>query len=283
MKLTDISSFLRPIDPRYPTNVAIFLLALLLGAGGTLAQRLAGGAWLDSLLWGAGAGFAVVVAWALGRELDPDHDLSAFVGAGLALLGLFFFDLPGLLGLVWAMFLLRMVNRTVGLPARVTDSLVLLGLGSWMAWQGSWALGIWTALAFALDAGLPPPERRQLRFAGLALLAALVSLALGSGLPAEKLGPWPLWAAALGTSVLFVLVLIRSRTVQSVGDSTGEPLHPRRVQAAQGLGLLVGLQAVWWGGVEGLAAWLPLWAALLGVALHGWALLIGRMLGIRSR
>ena len=54
-------------------------------------------------------------------------------------------------------------------------------------------------------------------------------------------------------------------------------------QAAQGLGLLVGLQAVWWGGVEGLAAWHPLWAALLGVALYAWACLIGRMLGICSR
>jgi hypothetical protein len=283
VKLTDLSAIGRSIDPRYPTNVAIFLLALAVGAGGTLAQWLAGGTWLDSLLWGAGAGFSVAIAWALGRELDPDHDLSAFLGAGLALLGLFFFELPGLLGLVWAMLLLRVVNRTGGLPARVTDSLALLGLGSWMAWQGSWALGIWTALAFALDAWLPPPERRQLPFAGFALLAAFVSLALGSGLPAEEPGPWPLWAAALGTSALFLLLVVRSRTVQSVGDATGELLHPRRVQAAQGLGLLVGLQAVWWGGVEGLAAWHPLWAALLGVALYAWALLIGRMLRIRNR
>jgi hypothetical protein len=283
VKLTDISAVPRAIDPRHPTNVAIFLLALVVGAGGTLAHYLAGSSWLESLLWGAGAGVAVVIAWALGRELDPDHDLSAFVAAGLALLGLFFFDLPGFLGLVWTVVLLRVVNRTPGLPARLIDSLGLLGLGSWMAWQGSWALGIFTALGFALDARLPSPQKRQLRFAGLALLAAFVSLGLGSGLPAEEPGPWPLWAAALGTSALFVLVVVRSRRVHSLGDATGEPLHPRRVQAAQSLGLLVGLQAVWWGGVEGLAAWHPLWAALLGVALYAWACLIARMPGIRTR
>lgn len=282
MRLTDITAIGRLPDPRYPTNLAIILVGLAVGAVGAATRWLTGDGWLAALQWGAGAGLALFFAWALARELDPDHDLSAFVGAGLALLGLFAFDLPGLMGLLWAMLLLRVVNRSPGPPATVLDSLGVLALAGSLAWQGHWMLAGWTALAFALDGWLPSPNRRQLLFAGLALLIGGLALALGRSLPAEGPGPWLLWVAALGTAALFLRVALGPRTVRSVGDWTGEPLHLRRVQAAQGLGLLIGLQALWSGGLDGLAGWLPLWVALLGVALYGWALPVAQALGSRS-
>jgi hypothetical protein len=60
--------------------------------------------------------------------------------------------------------------------------------------------------------------------------------------------------------------------VESVGDETGELLIPIRVQAAQALALLTGVQAAVLGGRTAVTALSPLWAATLGSTitwLHG--------------
>jgi len=267
VKLSDITSVGRAIDPHYPTNRAIVLLALVVFLVGTALRLLEGGAWGASLGWGLGAAVSVFLAWALGRELDPDHPLSAFVAAGLALAGLFLFHLPELLPLFWMLVLLRIVDRSVGLPARIWDSLGLLALGAWLGWQGTWIYGPITAVAFLLDAVLPPTGRRQLILAVVALLFAIVTLALRGTLRGP--GDLPLLAtlAVLAMSALFVLVAVSSRRLRTVGDATGLPLHPPRVQAGQGLALLFALLLAWWAGSDGVMSLLPLWAAILGTGL----------------
>jgi hypothetical protein len=74
-------------------------------------------------------------------------------------------------------------------------------------------------------------------------------------------------------AALFLAVIATSREVQAVGDATGKPLNPRRVQAAQSLGLLTALLYAWWAGVSGVLALLPLWAAMVGVGLYRLAIL----------
>jgi hypothetical protein len=83
MKLTDITVLGRtPIDPSCPTNRAIAVLTTVVAIAGAILRLLKGTTPLESVLWGIEAGLAVFLTWALGRELDPDHDLSAFVGQG---------------------------------------------------------------------------------------------------------------------------------------------------------------------------------------------------------
>ena len=60
-----------------------------------------------------GAGIAVFLAWALGRELDPDHDWSALI----AELGTFalWFTLPSSAGLLFATLIsVRLITRSTG-------------------------------------------------------------------------------------------------------------------------------------------------------------------------
>jgi hypothetical protein len=268
MPLNDFTALARPIDPSYPTNRVIALLALVVVVGGTASRLLAGAAWIESASWGVGAGFAVFLAWALARELDPDHDLSAFVAAGLMLIGLLFFDLPALLALFWMLLTLRVVNRTVGLPSKLQDSLLVLGLGGWLTWQGNWMFGLVTAVAFLLDSRMPPALKRHLLFAGVALVVTAITSILIGIVPGESGLSLPVVAAILVTSALFVIVIAASRTLSSAGDETGEPLNPGRVQAGQVLALLTATQVAWWDGRAGLVALLPLWAAMLGVALY---------------
>ncbi|MGD2206818.1 MAG: hypothetical protein PVH17_08570, partial [Anaerolineae bacterium] len=189
MKFSDITALGRPIDPNYPTNRAIAALTLVVMIGGAAYRLFAGAALFDSMLWGVGAGLAVFLAWALARELDPDHALSAFVAAGLMLIGLFFLEPPNLLMLFWLLLVLRIVNRTTGLPARPLDSLAVLGLGGWLTLQGgNWIAGLATAAAFMLDGWLPSMLGRHRLFAVLALVVT-VTLAVFHGNIIQEQGP----------------------------------------------------------------------------------------------
>jgi hypothetical protein len=269
MKLSDITALGRtPIDPSYPTNLAIAALSLIVAIAGAIWQMISGAALLDGVLWGIGAGFLLFLTWALSRELDPDHDLSAFVGTGLVFIAFLLPDMPSLLVILWLLLVLRIVNRTVGLPAKPWDSLGVLGLGAWLTWQGYWMVGLMTAVAFLLDGLLSPPLRHQLFFSGLAIVIT-VMLSIFHGGMAMETGPTvPVVISSVMMAGLFTIVIATTREVEAVGDATGKALEPRRVQAAQFLALLTALLFAWWDGASGVMAVLPLWAAMVGVSLY---------------
>jgi hypothetical protein len=279
MKLTDVTSLGRPIDPSYRTNRAIAILTVVVVAVSASVQLLSGEGWLASIIWSLGAGFSVFFAWALARELDPDHDLSAFVAAVLMLVGLGVYGLPELLPLLWMLLALRMVNRVVGPPPTLLDSLGELGLGGWLTWRGQWVYGLMTALAFLLDGVLSAPLRHRhsnaipsrgaLAFAALSLIATAVILVVSpTGPSLERIGTPAIPAVAIASSLLFLVVILDSRDTRAVSDTTQQPLDPRRVQAGQALALATGLLLAWSKGTPGLAALLPLWGAMAGTGLY---------------
>jgi hypothetical protein len=183
-------------------------------------------------------------------------------------LGLFFVDLPSLLVLFWLLLTVRIVNRSTGLPARPLDTLAVLGLGGWLTWQGYWMAGLMTAVAFLLDGLLSRALRYHLLAAGLAFLATIVVAVFHGNLAMESGLETPMVLVVGVGTVLFLFVIATSRTVKAAGDATGEPLDPKRVQAAQGIALLTGLLVAWWSGASGVVAVLPLWAAGAGAALY---------------
>ncbi|MGD8968241.1 MAG: hypothetical protein PVI07_12095, partial [Anaerolineae bacterium] len=142
MKISDVTSINRAIDFNYPSNRAIAIVTILVVVGGAFSELLSGGGWGESILWGVNAGLSVFLTWALCRELDPDHALSAFVAVGLALVGLVLWGLPRLAVILWMIMVMRIVNRTTGLAAGLLDSLAVLGLGSWLSLEGNWGYGV---------------------------------------------------------------------------------------------------------------------------------------------
>jgi hypothetical protein len=268
MKIRDVLAVGRVIDPTYPTNLAIVLLSMVASVAGTIWHLVSGGALLDSALWGIAAGFVLSLTWALGRELDPDHDLSAFVGVGLALVALLLVDRPPLLVFVWLLVVLRIVNRTSGVPARFLDTLGVLTLGAWLIWQGNWMVGLITAVALLLDGLLPQPLRPHLFVSGLAFAGTVVLSIFHGDMVMESGATMPVTVASVAMAGLFMVVIATSRKVRTVGDATGEPLNPLRVQAAQALALATALLYAWWEGASGLAALYPVWAAMVGVGLY---------------
>jgi hypothetical protein len=238
----------RPLDPDWPTNRAVIYLlpvALVVGAAWTLMTRPGAGLGAAAV---AGLGFAMAVflAWALGRELLPDDQAAAFVAMALGLLGCLFVPELGLITAFTTMALVRIVNRSTGLAARLGDSVLVTCLTVWALYATSspW-LGAVGALAFLLDAVLHQPLRRQWLFA-LACLAGQIAYVMGRGAaslvisaPATSVE----WLAAPALLVFFLHAL-RMGKVDSPGDIGSERLDLKRVQGGMAVGALATLQAI---------------------------------------
>lgn len=293
MQINRLSSITRSIDLSYPTNRAIAVISILFLFGIAGFQFFSGKTFPVALASGFRAGFSVFFAWALAREIDPDNELSAFAAAFLACMGFLlflspffpspFFPSPGLLVLFLFLLSIRIVNRSTGLPAKLFDSLVILLLSGWLSLQESWSFGLIAALAFFLDGFLPEPNRSHRAFAGAAFLISLFALsgagAAGTaGVAGVAGGKEVIFGDAgilvLTASFLFLPHIFFSRKIRTKGDLSGSPLTPIRVQAAQlsslaGALLLAGLEG--WRGIEVL---MPLWGALIGVPIYGYAQLL---------
>ncbi|MGA9188292.1 MAG: hypothetical protein WB014_06940 [Methanosarcina sp.] len=269
MKIERLSSVARSINLAYPTNRAIVIITLLFLLGTTGLQLSLGRGISSALDFGLRAGVSVFLAWAFARELDTDNELSAFVAAFSGCAGFLLFPSPFLLALFLELLLIRIINRSTGLAAKTSDSLVILLLSGWISFQGEWLFGLFTALAFFLDSFLPEPNRCNRIFGGIAFLISLFVSIRTAGkesiLMNTQLGLFMLAAA-----LLFVPQLLSSWKIKSRGDLTGIPLDPLRIHAAQLTALLSAVLFATlkgWAGVESL---MPLWGAFLGISLYGY-------------
>lgn len=282
MGISRFSSISRPIDPDYPTNRAILILTLFVIFASAGFQVLSGIPPVQALIPGIRAGIYVFLAWALARELDPDNELSAFSASFLACAALLYFPVPGMLGLALFLLLIRIMNRSTGLPATKSDSLVILLLSGWLSFQENWIFGITAALAFFLDSRLPEPNRQQRFFAGAALLIPAFAFlrklktgSLGAGVSEAALFQVPgLLLILLIPAVLFVPHILASRKIKSKGDRNGLPLDPGRVQTAQVTALLGALALAALEGWPGVELMIPLWSAVIGISLYAFLELI---------
>ncbi|MCL7969997.1 MAG: hypothetical protein M8867_10285 [marine benthic group bacterium] len=259
----------RPVDPAWPTNRAILLLSVTVVIVVAAFRLLFGGlGFLPAAVAGLLAGGTVFFAWALAREVDPDHDLAAFAGALIALPAWELLGSPRFAAVVLLLLALRIVNRTVGPAARPLDSIAILLLAGWVAWSGDWVTTFAVFLAFVLDATLTPAHRSHLAGAGAAL--ALTGLAATrSGFPPSISGASLGSLGALVLMLPFLPVMARSGTLRTLTDVDTRPLIGTRVRSAQALAILAVALAVFVDGTGGLAEISPLWSAIVGCGLYG--------------
>ncbi len=259
------SSIGRPIDRRYPSNRAIASLALLVAVAGFLVLRLTGHPPPASFLRAISLAIGFFLAWAIARELDPDHGASAFVAAGLSLIPLAALDRPDYAAVFLALLILRIVNRTVGPAARPLDTIAILALATVAAWRGSPVVIAAAAGAFALDGSFRPGHRIHLAAAGASL--GLIAVAWTNVDVVLQSAPASLdWLGLVATLPFLYLIRISGDPL-SISDDGGGRLSGTRVRAAQWLGLLLFGALVIGGGRAGWSAVSPLWAALVGTGL----------------
>jgi hypothetical protein len=260
------TSIARPIDPAYLTNRALLIVLPLLGllSAGLAAVGETGTAPLSAAFSGMLVAFA---AWALTRELAPDYYGAAFVALALAWFCNIAFGVRLVLLVFVALLLVRLVNRSTGLPWRLLDTLGVLGLVTWAAISLQQPLLLLVAsTAFALDAVLEEPLRGHYVpaagcLAGFAwMLGSTTTDLVATDLDAID---WSLLVA----SVLGIVFFVKTSTEPvSYCDTSPDRLDRMRVNAGLVVGWLVAAQATLTGG---RSAWLetPIWACVIAVLL----------------
>jgi hypothetical protein len=270
------TSIARPIDPAYLTNRA---LIVVLPVVGVLSASLAyvddsGG---NPISAGLSAVLVAFAAWALTRELAPDYSGAAFVALAFAWAGNIVFGTRLVLLVFVAIALVRVVNRSTGLPLRPLDTIGVLGFCIWAAMVMEQPLILTVAsVAFLLDARLENPLRRHYLAAALCLLIFLFALPLDMSMTSGELSfrDWSLiGASALGV-VLFVTT---SPEPVSYCDVSPDRLDPLRVNAGLIVGWLLAVQALL---SNGSSAWLetPIWACMIALLL---SLVVRQVSGFR--
>ncbi|HSM04627.1 MAG TPA: hypothetical protein VK858_08385 [Longimicrobiales bacterium] len=252
----------RPLDPAWPTNRAVLVLMPVGAFVGWAWSTWGTGARdpLGAVLAGAGA---VLGGWALGRELDPDRQGTAFVAMAWAVAAALHLPTSSLLLVFTLLLLARVVNRTAGPAATLLDVGIVLGLtAASVRVLGQPGLGGVAALAFAADAWLGGSRR-----SAAPAPAALAIAAWGwAGAP----GPdWSVPSVRAGAPVAlialaFLAATLTTRRVVAVADRDGAPLDPRRVRWGMLIVLFGALAGVVHGG-PGIRDAAMVWAALAAV------------------
>ena len=231
------SHLTRPLDPRSPANVAISGLTLVVAAiAGVLALTGDRTLWLPLLA--AGATF---VTWALGRELDPDHQLTALIAAlpagAVVLLG----DEVSIVVTLTVVMTARLVVATTGrtaLPVDLAAMVVLAGAASFTAL--GWIAGFGLAVAIYLDDRLAEVHNRRAAVASLgAAVAATVVATITDALPNTLPPVRPLMIVALGALALIAVARDPVAPSSLVDSRRKSLLAPERLHTGRALVSLV--------------------------------------------
>jgi hypothetical protein len=273
--LYQFTSLSRAINPLvYVTHRILVVLVPLAGVILGVYTLLTGGDFGMAVVAGFYAGASAMLAWVLAREIDPDYPYSAFVALGLATIGAFF-AVPNILALAGAVVLIRIVNRIVGFPAKITDYILAVALGViTMLITGVWIFGAVVALALLLDAQLPEPAPLGYTFAFVMLLIMLPTWGyLNVALVAVSRDWLPL---ILGIGAVFIGHILTSKPVTCRCDATDAPPHPVRVRAGMGLMLVMAVSIGLIHGDAGTQGMMPLWATFIGVMVYRGMMLISK-------
>lgn len=267
MNIYDYTSISRVVNPFvYPSHRLLVMLVplagILLGAYTLITTGDLG----LGIIAGFYAGASAMLAWVLGREVDPDNPITAFIALGIATLGAFIAT-PNILALAGAVIIVRIVNRIVGYPAKIPDSILALALGlATMLLTPAWVFGAVVVLALALDAFLPEPADFQLSFVLAGLLIMLPTWGYLNVMLPNPIREWLL--PVLGMGVLFAVHLITLPRFTSRCDATDEPIIPMRLRGGMALLLVMALVFALLYGDAGVFMLMPLWGVFLATVVY---------------
>jgi hypothetical protein len=244
MKISNYSSLVRVVDPRYPTNFAILVLSSLAGGAQFLFKIYQGTELLNRITAAIPLAVTVFLTWALGREIDPEHELAAFVGLAL-----------------------RLLNRITGVIPKFLDSLIISGLGIWLVFRGDWIFGFLTAAAFFLDSRLSDPKKQNLFFSGIMTIFTIVSLLIQKpAVTQTEIFPAEFFFV-IGVILLFMPLIVHSRDTEVICDFSEKEINPLRVQASQ-IFTITSVTLVWLiQGRHGIINLMPIWSSIIALSI----------------
>lgn len=232
----------RPFDLSLMSNRLAVGITLAAGLGGLVVWRLTGDG--DALWAPVHAG----LAWALVREIDPDHDWSAIVSCVLAatwvLIGFTSMSVLAVGGIILAC---RLVLNSTGRRPLVTDLAAMAAFATIISFSAvGWVGGFGLAVAVYID------ERLAEEHNTTALVAAVLGAVGASGVatlanafPRELPEIRPPVVVAVGVLALIAVVREPEAPISMVDSRKKSFMEPARLHGARGLfGVLVFLLSI---------------------------------------
>lgn len=249
----------RKVDVRYKSNLWLLIVPALVVV---LAWLLSG-----SVFRGLGLGGGFFLCWALTREVDPVHEISAFVAGGIFLLFPTLYDGIDFGILFWLLLLMRLISRICGKNPSVIDLLSMFGLTGYLTYarQNStyfFLLTIALVLAFMRNGKDSPLGLSAVLGAGLSLFCALfLPPGPGSLFLLERRAAIPvfLMPIALGTHISWALEKDRD-----IKDDLGEPLETRWIRLSNFFYVIVVLMLLLFENIS-LSSCILLFSVMTGV------------------
>lgn len=245
-RIYQYTSIGRPIEPVVASVKVVLVLLLLAAVLGLVLTLVDGEGLVAAGLNALSFVLAVYGSWALARELDPDDTPAAFISVAAALLAISLVDSAGLLIVYVTLGLVRVVNRSSGLVARKSDSLIIMALSIWVMYATqSPFFGLVAALAFFMDGSLKDALRHQWVF-GLVCFGGMVVYMVDHDFSLAQMRiPATLFE---WISILFILIYaldtLLLKRVRTRGDVTGLRLDVGRVRGGMTVGFLAAAQGV---------------------------------------
>lgn len=253
----------RGIDFQNVLNRLAIIIVLLSSVAATMWKSFSGATSEASAYFGLNTAAAVLFAWLIAQELDPDRKLGGVIAAIVALVFAVLLGVGNVMPLLWLLFILRLLNRTSGAIHKIGDNILLLLLAFWLGREGQWLYPVFTGIAYILESRLPRGYFRSLYMGGFAF--ALVALAEVSREPVTiSINNIYLMAVVF---VLLLPAISMALYTQFKGDYDNVRISPRRLQAAQGSFIVITFAVAWFHGDAEALNMAPAWAGAIGVGM----------------
>jgi len=218
----------RKLDPGYRTNLWVIVFSAVIAIAGWML--------FDSVSKGAGLGAGFFLCWAIAREIDPLHDISAFVSGGIFLSFFFIYDSLDFGVLFWLLLLLRLISGICGKVPTLVDILFLSVLTGYLVCSGRNIIYVVLfAAALAISYVRYGKDRKFLYAATVFGLILPFAVFGGWGFARGSIFGNLLWSSRLILPVFVVLAfgLLYFRKMDGlVPDDTGQPLDGKQVRLA---------------------------------------------------
>ena len=232
-----ITALGRPISIGYLTNkivVILFFVTLIFTLG---VYTFRGEPFSLALVSAFSSAGVIFLSWAIGRELDPANDWSAFVALPFIYVAFFTVGQPSLLTLFFTILCCRLLNRTCGLQPFKSDALLLFVMAIFLYFSNFYFALPYLIMVFVIDALVKPAHRFQFISAlvgsgGYLIMLLAFSPEFALFMPETVTVNFPAAAASIILlSVLFVSYI--TRHVRVLDDLNRAELNNQRVTAAR--------------------------------------------------
>jgi hypothetical protein len=279
MDVKNLSTIGRPVDMKYTTNRIIMILMGLIFIITFFMEFFRESFLVKSLIFAVIYSLSVFLCWALGRELDPEYDYSAFIGIIFLFLPFFMTDGINLFFILWLLFSLRMINHTTGKPAGIVDIffyLIITILFSLILYP---FIAVLAAVAFVFDLWNAKRKTINILLIIVLFIIFLVSTFYGSGDVYNFVKLTNDQLIFSGISILFMFVVIATTTTMNTLCDTGDKkINARQVQTAQIFAVFTVLSFFFLYGTIGFSIVYIVLSSFLGISIYRVGIMIKKLL-----